>query len=169
MEIAGEPAIHSIQTIISIISDSSRSTDPQSLALVQTELGQIADVIGNLRSIFARMYEENSPAVFYNQLRPFMTGWENNPHHTSKGVYYEGVVDPENPPKPTADMTDTTGSYQKYAGMPRSAYHEMYLGGSAGQSPLIHALDIALDIKHYSTGDKNPSVYIYEMRKYISE
>jgi hypothetical protein len=129
MEVAGEPAIHSIQKIISLISPTntqplspiSMSSHPASPPLslhdeITIELQNIVRVIADLRNIFSRMYEENKPSVFYDKLRPFMTGWENNPHH-KQGVYYEGVVDAENPPEPTADMRDTTGSYQKYAGM----------------------------------------------------
>jgi hypothetical protein len=125
MEAAGEPAIQSIQKIISLISTISPDTQsnlpatlPPALPLDEIifELQNITSVIEKLRMIFSRMYEENRPAVFYDILRPFMTGWENNEHHT-RGVLYQGVVDAENPPEPRAGMTDTTGSYQKYAGM----------------------------------------------------
>jgi indoleamine 2,3-dioxygenase len=129
MEVAGEPAIHSIQKIISLISMSdTQDISPISeadhhpyppLSLhddMTVELQNISRVITELRVIFNRMAEENRPDVFYYKLRPFMTGWENNPYHT-QGVYYEGVVDADNPPEPRADISDTTGSYQKYAGM----------------------------------------------------
>lgn len=44
-----------------------------------------------------------------------MTGWEKSVHHPN-GVYYEGVVDPLNPPEPIEGMTDISGSWQRYAG-----------------------------------------------------
>jgi indoleamine 2,3-dioxygenase len=73
------------------------------------------------------------------------------------GLFYEGVTEINEhvntdipPPK------GMTGTWRKYA------------GASAGQSPLIHALDIGLSIEHKSiSGTKlNPML---EMREYLSQ
>lgn len=44
----------------------------------------------------------------------------------------------------------------------------MYAGASAGQSPLIHALDIGLQIQHQSVGSSGNNPML-EMRHYLSQ
>ncbi|KAG5459743.1 MAG: Indoleamine 2,3-dioxygenase, partial [Olpidium bornovanus] len=97
-------------------------------------LETIERVVANLNVILKRMYDHCDPYVFYWRIRPYLAGWDNMadaglPH----GVRYEGVPNlgagPGEPP-----------AYRKYA------------GGSAAQSSLIQALDVALGIEHRPTG-----------------
>lgn len=97
-----------------------------------------------------RMYENNLPQAFYKRVRPYLSGWTNDPD-LPDGLHYG----PENP-------------------------GEMYAGASAAQSPLIQAIDISLGIEHPTkphdqhdqvTASKSrvgmPGVYLKEMRKYM--
>lgn len=56
------------------------------------------------------------------------------------------------------------GTWRRYAGNSDL----LLIGASAGQSPLIHALDIGLSVKHHklADGDLNPML---EMRDYLSQ
>ncbi|KAF8979021.1 hypothetical protein BGZ46_005927, partial [Entomortierella lignicola] len=93
--------------------------------LVQ-ELESIRGIIEDLVAVLRRMFERCDPYVFYWKVRPYLAGWENMAEAgLPNGVKYEGV---------------DNGEYKKLA------------GGSAAQSSLIHALDIAFGVEHYPTG-----------------
>ncbi|KAF9353870.1 hypothetical protein BGX34_011337, partial [Mortierella sp. NVP85] len=90
------------------------------------ELQSIRDIIEGLVAVLRRMFEKCDPYVFYWKVRPYLAGWENMAEAgLPNGVQYEGV---------------DNGAYKKLA------------GGSAGQSSLIHALDVAFGVEHYPTG-----------------
>ncbi|KAF9896450.1 hypothetical protein BX616_007426, partial [Lobosporangium transversale] len=90
------------------------------------ELTAIRGIIESLVAVLRRMFERCDPYVFYWKVRPYLAGWENMAEAgLPNGVRYEGVDD---------------GNYKKLA------------GGSAAQSSLIHALDIAFGVEHYPTG-----------------
>jgi indoleamine 2,3-dioxygenase len=50
-------------------------------------LKTIATVVKEMESVLARMPERCAPRVFYNRIRPFLTGWP------EPGLVYEGVSD----------------------------------------------------------------------------
>ncbi|CAM9489420.1 unnamed protein product, partial [Discosporangium mesarthrocarpum] len=83
-------------------------------ALLAVEAG----IIGMKRAL-AKMPMGCRPCVFYEKIRPFLSGWKNNPT-LPNGVVYEGV-------SPTS---------------------QQYYGGSAAQSSLFPALDGALGVSH---------------------
>ncbi|KAF9585890.1 hypothetical protein BGW38_000203 [Lunasporangiospora selenospora] len=99
--------------------------EDNALAVVR-ELEAIRGIIEELVGVLRRMFEKCDPYVFYWKVRPYLAGWENMAEAgLPNGVRYEGV---------------DNGEYKKLA------------GGSAAQSSLIHALDIAFGIEHYPTG-----------------
>ncbi|KAF9981155.1 hypothetical protein BGZ75_007589 [Mortierella antarctica] len=99
--------------------------DNNTAALIQ-ELEAIRGIIEELVSLLRRMFEKCDPYVFYWKVRPYLAGWENMAvAGLPNGVRYEGV---------------DNGEYKKLA------------GGSAAQSSLIHALDIAFGVEHHPTG-----------------
>ncbi|BFZ61625.1 Indoleamine 2,3-dioxygenase [Saitoella coloradoensis] len=120
-------------------------------------LRTLAVQLDGLNDALARMYEKCDPYVFYWKVRPYLAGWNNMAEAgLPNGVIYEGC--------------DEENHYRKYA------------GGSAAQSALIHALDIALGVEHRPTGEKKdtprqPSPpgqapppkhnFIHEMRNYM--
>ncbi|KAG0333615.1 hypothetical protein BG004_000760, partial [Podila humilis] len=90
------------------------------------ELEGIRGIIEELVTVLRRMFERCDPYVFYWKVRPYLAGWENMAEAgLPNGVRYEGVDNDE---------------YKKLA------------GGSAAQSSLIHALDIAFGVEHHPTG-----------------
>ncbi|KAI8354831.1 Indoleamine 2,3-dioxygenase [Mortierella sp. GBAus27b] len=90
------------------------------------ELESIRDIIEEMVAVLRRMFERCDPYVFYWKVRPYLAGWENMAEAgLPNGVRYEGVG---------------SGEYKKLA------------GGSAAQSSLIHALDVAFGVEHYPTG-----------------
>ncbi|KAF9361398.1 hypothetical protein BGX26_003531 [Mortierella sp. AD094] len=99
--------------------------DEDTAGLVQ-ELQGIRGIIEDLVAVLRRMFERCDPYVFYWKVRPYLAGWENMAEAgLPNGVKYEGV---------------DSGEYKKLA------------GGSAAQSSLIHALDIAFGVEHHPTG-----------------
>ncbi|KAG0198806.1 hypothetical protein BGX28_007793, partial [Mortierella sp. GBA30] len=92
------------------------------------ELEGIRGIVEDLVAVLRRMFEKCDPYVFYWKVRPYLAGWENMAEAgLPNGVRYEGVDD---------------GEYKKLA------------GGSAAQSSLIHALDIAFGVEHHPTGSR---------------
>ncbi|KAF9963831.1 hypothetical protein BGZ65_010473 [Modicella reniformis] len=99
--------------------------DENVTGLIQ-ELESIRDIIEEMVAVLRRMFERCDPYVFYWKVRPYLAGWENMAEAgLLNGVRYEGV---------------DNGEYKKLA------------GGSAAQSSLIHALDVAFGVEHHSTG-----------------
>ncbi|OAQ75018.1 Indoleamine 2,3-dioxygenase subfamily [Purpureocillium lilacinum] len=106
-----------------------------------------AERLTDLTAILQRMNESCDPTIFYHRIRPFLAGSKNMaeaglPH----GVIYE----------------DGSGT-EKY---------RQYAGGSNAQSSLIQFFDVALGIRHRSTGEAAGAPapkhgFIQEMRKYM--
>ncbi|KAJ2355999.1 tryptophan 2,3- dioxygenase [Coemansia sp. RSA 2611] len=97
------------------------------------------------------MYERCDPYVFYWKIREFLAGWENmEDAGLAHGVLYEGV-----------DDTDTF-SLDNWQSLQRR--FRKYAGGSAAQTPLLQAFDIALGIKHFPTGKKGPQSSVADAR-----
>lgn len=84
--------------------------------------------IEELTTIMMRLSEKLDPTFFYNELRPFLAGW--------KGMAKAGLPD---------------GLYYGNETEPRQ-----YAGGSNGQSSLIQALDIILNVEHFALGHRQP-------------
>ncbi|ORX68363.1 Indoleamine 2,3-dioxygenase [Linderina pennispora] len=105
------------------------------------ETDDVARSLHEAHELLARMYERCDPYVFYWKIREFLAGWENMAEAgLPYGVLYEGV-----------DDTDTF-SLDNWQSLLRR--FRKYAGGSAAQTPLLQAFDIALGIKHYPTGEK---------------
>ncbi|RIA92369.1 Indoleamine 2,3-dioxygenase [Glomus cerebriforme] len=96
------------------------------------ELRTISSTIFDINKTLQKMFKKCDPYVFYWKVRPYLSGWENE-DRLPQGLIYEGV-----------DGNDENGK----------PIYRRYIGGSAGQSALIQALDIALNVKHYPTGVK---------------
>ncbi|KAJ1735746.1 tryptophan 2,3- dioxygenase [Coemansia biformis] len=117
------------------------AVEQDAIGVVTESLGQMAVSLVEANVILERMYDRCDPYVFYWKIREFLAGWENMaeaglPH----GVLYEGV-----------DDTDTF-SLDNWQSLIRR--FRKYAGGSAAQTPLLQAFDIALGIKHYPTGER---------------
>jgi indoleamine 2,3-dioxygenase len=110
-----------------------------------SKLKVISSTISEINVTLQRMLEKCDPYVFYWKVRPYLSGWENE-DRLPQGLIYEGV-----------DGNDENGN----------PIYRRYIGGSAGQSALIQALDTALNIKHYSTGVR-PHANGYPYRHYSS-
>ena len=110
------------------------------VALLTSDLRELAAEIVEMGVLLQKMHAECDPNVFYNQIRPFLAGWNNmSPAGLPQGVIYEGTKPfRANPPHPI----DWTTGYRTYA------------GGSNAQSALIQALDIVMGIDHRPTGEK---------------
>lgn len=91
-------------------------------------LEQLKDDIEKLTVIMMRLSEKLDPAFFYNKLRPFLAGW--------RGMAKAGLPD------------------GVYYGNETEA--RQYAGGSNGQSSLIQALDIILNVEHHALGHRQP-------------
>lgn len=86
-------------------------------------IGQLEIVNSAIRAMVTsieRMSEGCMPFIFYHRIRPFLSGWKNNPT-LPNGMIYEGV---------------------------KNNAAQSYYGGSAAQSPLLPFLDISLGISH---------------------
>ncbi|KAH7869336.1 Indoleamine 2,3-dioxygenase [Lentinula edodes] len=107
-------------------------------------LGELAGVVGEMEEELGRMYGGCDVAVFYDEIRPWFQG-----ESEEKRWVFEGIeMDPE------LDSLE----YPKELG-----------GPSAGQSSLIHALDIFLGVEHqHHTSDTDPdSTFLSRMQLYM--
>lgn len=131
--------------IIRLILNSASAAGSCSYEALLDHLTKLASAIINLESTLMRMYEENIPAVFYQRVRRYLSGWLNDEELP------EGLLYGEDPtPK-------------------------LLAGGSAAQSPIIQCLDIALDVQHgdpqaetVNTGVGSAGAYLREMRRYMA-
>lgn len=87
-------------------------------------LDQISLHLDGCARLLPRMYERNNPSVFYNRIRPFLSG-THVPPRFPHGVIYEDE--------------DGGGEYRRYK------------GPTAAQSSLWHFVDIALCVMHQRT------------------
>jgi indoleamine 2,3-dioxygenase len=120
-------------------------------ATICLELEGIRARIHEMTVTLKAMYARNDPHIFWQRTRPYSAGSKNNaalPH----GLYYEGVpvreedaycLQEQSSPCPPGTLP---GSWRAYA------------GASAGQSPLIHALDVGLSVHHHpmTSGPASP-------------
>ncbi|WP_330240289.1 hypothetical protein [Streptomyces sp. NBC_00525] len=101
-------------------------------------LGEIAAGLGVMSGTLARMPERCDPYIYYNRVRSYLFGWDNNPA-LPDGIVYEGV--------------------DAYGGRPQR------FGGETGaQSAIIPFLDEVLGL----AGDDDPlAAYMHALRAYI--
>eukprot|EP00730_Choanoeca_flexa_P019259 TRINITY_DN9403_c0_g1_i1.p1 TRINITY_DN9403_c0_g1~~TRINITY_DN9403_c0_g1_i1.p1 ORF type:complete len:411 (+),score=90.63 TRINITY_DN9403_c0_g1_i1:179-1234(+) len=132
IEHAGAPALEAMLKAI----DSANHKEPQG---VVKALETISATLVKCRAIMKRMHERLSPDVFYNDIRPFLSGWKNSTL-LPNGVVYEGVQD-----EPM----------------------ELF-GASAGQSALIASFDVFFGAVHGTLEEQRKrSHYLDQMRDYI--
>ncbi|KAJ4486630.1 Indoleamine 2,3-dioxygenase [Lentinula edodes] len=104
-------------------------------------LGELAGVIGEMEGELGRMYGGCDVGVFYEEIRPWFQG-----ESEEKRWVFEGIE-----------------------GDPELEYPKELGGPSAGQSSLIHALDIFLGVEHqHHTSDTDPdSSFLSRMQLYM--
>ncbi|KAJ3724234.1 tryptophan 2,3-dioxygenase [Lentinula guzmanii] len=90
-------------------------------------LGELGEVIGEMERELRGMREGCVPEVFYNQIRPWFRGFDSI--HPQRPWVFQGIdgIGLDAPPNPLPTHLS---------------------GPSAGQSSLIHALDIFLGVRH---------------------
>ncbi|KAJ2508747.1 tryptophan 2,3- dioxygenase [Coemansia sp. RSA 2049] len=136
---------------LSAILDAMDGIECNDMDSVTGSLGRIAASLHEANAILERIYEHCDPYVFYWKIREFLAGWENMAEAgLPYGVLYEGV-----------DDTDTF-SLDNWQSLLRR--FRKYAGGSAAQTPLLQAFDIALGIKHYPTGKRGKQSSVVEAR-----
>ncbi len=118
IEKIGSNVIHSIMRILYISNDTSFDIMCKTNK-IGSELVVIKESIVKMISVIKRLREKCRPDFFYNNLRPFLSGWKNN-EKIPNGILYEGISDDR----------------------------KFYYGGSAAQSSLFQVLDAAFDIVH---------------------
>ncbi|KAF7972437.1 hypothetical protein HWV62_18012 [Athelia sp. TMB] len=92
---------------------------------VTSYLQTMATVIRELRTLLLSVREGCNPDIFYNQIRPWFKGADSDP--SGRPWVFEGLED-----------------------HPELAEPIELSGPSAGQSPLVHALDVFLGVDRYS-------------------
>ncbi|KAJ1937609.1 tryptophan 2,3- dioxygenase, partial [Linderina macrospora] len=134
---------------INAIVDGIAGVETNDVVRVTAALDGIAQSLHEANGLLERMYERCDPYVFYWKIREFLAGWENmGEAGLPYGVLYEGV-----------DDTDTF-SLDNWQSLIRR--FRKYAGGSAAQTPLLQAFDIALGIKHYPTGERGAQSSVRE-------
>jgi len=89
------------------------------LLYISAQLKHVSQAIANINVSLSNMREGCLPYIFYHRVRPFLSGWKNNPTMPN-GLLYEGV----------------------------SSTPFFFYGGSAAQSALLPFLDITFGISH---------------------
>ncbi|CAJ0635850.1 10477_t:CDS:2 [Entrophospora sp. SA101] len=113
-------------TLTAIISAIQSAHDKNNRQLIES-LKTISSTIDEITKVLLRIYEKCDSYIFYQKIRPYLSGWYND-EDLPNGLKYEGV-----------DGCDENGN----------PTYRQYGGGSAGQSSLIQSLDIALNIEHH--------------------
>ncbi|KAI0790027.1 tryptophan 2,3-dioxygenase [Abortiporus biennis] len=98
--------------------------DDIAIKRITTYLYSLAEVIGDLTKLLLAVREGCDPMVFYNQIRPWFRGADSDTHR--KWIFEGLELDPD-----LKQPTELSGP-------------------SAGQSSLVHALDIFLGVDRYS-------------------
>ncbi|KAJ8328447.1 tryptophan 2,3- dioxygenase, variant 2 [Batrachochytrium dendrobatidis] len=142
IEAAGAPAIKGLVDAQQAILDKDHT------ALVSA-LYTISNATEGLTALLKRMYEKCDADIFFNRFRHYSRGSKNS-QDVPNGVFYQGVTEmDEFVNLETPNPKGLIGTWRKYA------------GASAGQSPLIHTLDVGLDIHHVpmhgTLNESNPS------------
>ncbi|TPX55431.1 hypothetical protein PhCBS80983_g05331 [Powellomyces hirtus] len=153
-EAAGAPALAAIVAAMHAVKE-------ENLQVLIDNLNIVKQAIEEITKVMMRMYERNDPHIFYHRVRPYLAGWEGS-SELPDGLFYEGVA-----PAPStcvtikspAEYTPANGikgvfsrrlqnDHDNGDGHPLHGTYRKYAGASAGQSSLIHCLDVALGIEH---------------------
>ena len=94
-------------------------------AAVEKHLTEIVAHLQDLIPVLPRMYEQCNPDMFYNCIRPFLSGCKAS-CELPRGIFYENE--------------NGGGTWQQFS------------GPTAAQSSLWQFIDLALGVKHQSTG-----------------
>ncbi|KAJ1901980.1 tryptophan 2,3- dioxygenase [Kickxella alabastrina] len=141
---------------INAILDAVASVEEDNMERMTHALHKIAHSLRDANTLLVRIYERCDPYVFYWKIREFLAGWENMAEAgLPYGVLYEGVDDTDTPSLDS--WQELIWRFRKYA------------GGSAAQTPLLQAFDIALGIKHYPTGKQGLQSSVSDARKRLYE
>jgi len=127
-----------------------RDRDPPKLI---RDLRSIATEIARIESLLRKLHSECSPAVFYDSIRLYLSGWKNS-SLLPKGVIYEGT---------SRCLASSSHPIEWKTG------YRSYFGGSNAQSPLVQALDIVLGIEHRHRRNEPSECggFITNMREYM--
>lgn len=119
---------------------------------VLKHLTVIREGLEAMNDVLQRMYEKCDPYVFYWKIRPYLAGWENMAEAGLPfGLIYEGVDSLW-----SAETDEYADMSHLSEGERLLRQYRRYAGGSAAQSSLIAALDVAFGVEHYPTGEKPP-------------
>lgn len=99
---------------------------------VAVYLSRLANVVKDLEKILHDVRDACDPATFYWAIRPWFRGGDASPFE-SKGWYYPASLPDEASP---------------------NLQPRLFTGPSAGQSSLIHALDVFFDVDHAGTKER---------------
>ncbi|KAJ1943339.1 tryptophan 2,3- dioxygenase [Linderina macrospora] len=125
---------------INAILDGIAGVGNNDIVRVTQALCNISQSLQESIALLERMYERCDPHVFYWNFRKYMGGW-NDADEFPHGLKYED---------------GGNGQFFKFS------------GGSAAQTPLIQAFDIALGIKHYPTGERGLQSSVVEARQRLA-
>ena len=118
--------------------------DDTALRRITSYLQKLALVIKDLATLLANVQQGCDPDFFFNQIRPWFRGEDSGPD-AIKWVF-EGIDEDPTFTQPTE-----------------------LSGPSAGQSPLIHSLDIFLGVSHGNDPNSGPGQWMRRMRtSYVS-
>jgi len=131
IEARAKPAIAALRPALAAVANNNTEQLLHNLTCIQLALQEIYKTL-------QRMPEFCSPLIYYQRVRPFIHGWNNNPS-LPDGLYYEGV-----------------DAYQNKA--------QQFRGETGAQSTIIPALDTLLGIEHE---DDPLKAYLLEMRNYM--
>ncbi|KAI0695396.1 Indoleamine 2,3-dioxygenase [Cytidiella melzeri] len=119
--------------------------DEIAIRRITAYLHSLSSVISELTKILLAVHEGCDPLVFYNQIRPWFRGADSDVDAGKKWVFKGLELDPE------------------------LRYPAELSGPSAGQSSLIHALDVFLGVDRYShaSHDKPSVSFLTRMQSYM--
>jgi indoleamine 2,3-dioxygenase len=109
-------AAKGIQSLLNLI----RSVNENTYDTLEDDLTTIKSSLSSMTESLTKMSIHNSPYIFYNRVRTYVSAWERGSEKFPNGVIYEGVD--ENP--------------------------HFYLGGTGAQSSTLHVFDEFFQIKH---------------------
>ncbi|WVF70555.1 hypothetical protein IAT40_005346 [Kwoniella sp. CBS 6097] len=119
--------------------------DEKALRRLTVYLRKLAQQIDKISDVTMTLMKEVDPEEFYHLIRPWFKGGDAD-GPTSAGWDYLGLTssgDPEDLTSSVAESSSTAGKRGK-----------LFSGPSAGQSSLIHAIDIFLTVDHSPTEEE---------------
>ena len=106
---------------------------------IEKQLEMLLKSLEKIGSHLERIPTHCVPAFFFNNFRPYLSGWNIPEFKETGGLVFGSAID--------APIYNSTG-------------------GSAAQSPIIQALDALLGVQHPPNPDGSPN-YLYQIRKHI--